>query len=518
MEAEAKSSARSPGGPSVPLLWRKDGEESSTTGPKKEPFKDWWVRKRSLALYTVLLLLASVGNSVYFKRMTSAMPNYGLFLTQLSTFIYVPLFAAFAGTGLVKIDIDLVKKFAMMGAFDGISGTLMVLGGVHTSGVLQVLLSQAAIPFTMVLSVLLIGKRYHGFQHLGAATIVLGIVFAKAHKLLDGASQIASQDVPEFNLLFCLALVPGAMSTVFKEIAFRNFDGDLDVNVLQFWVAGFQVVVNFCAMPIYALRLLGPQQVPLDRMLPMAVGGWRCLFLREDQIIDRCGLIDEQPCDTCRDAYLPVCTYLFFNLFLNIFAVLVIKNGSAALSFLVSTLRLPLASIAFSSTLIMGDQATSPGFGDVLSLVVILLGLCSYRYGAKLMKQQLKKEAGEIEADGEASPSPRNSWASPRGAEVESPREREEPRHRWRFVPLFISGSLGNAPQTQFVLVPTEKKQGRSADRVRHDLIRRLGAASPLQSPKFRDRSPWGQSPGQSPQESGGVGHLDFTLTGLPHD
>lgn len=72
-------------------------------------------------------------------------------------------------------------------------------------------------------------------------------------------------------------------------MAFKGFDGDLDVNVLQFWVAAFQVVTNFVAMPIYTLPVLGAQQVPLSRMPALMTGGTRCLFFLEDQVKLNCG-------------------------------------------------------------------------------------------------------------------------------------------------------------------------------------------------------------------------------------
>ncbi|CAJ1379205.1 unnamed protein product [Effrenium voratum] len=89
------------------------------------------------------------------------------------------------------------------------------------------------------------------------------------------------------------------------EIAFRGFDGDLNVNVLQFWVAAFQVCVNFMCMPVYSLKMLGPQQVPLEEMAGVAIGGSKCLFWAQDQVITNCGLPDEKPCDHCETAYGP---------------------------------------------------------------------------------------------------------------------------------------------------------------------------------------------------------------------
>jgi len=238
----------------------------------------------------------------------------------------------------------------------------------------------------------------------------------------------------------------------------------------------------------------------------LAVGGTRCLFMAEDQIVTNCGMPGEKPCDHCSEALQPVVIYLVFNLLLNIFSILVIKHGSAALSFLVSTLRMPLSALAFSSTFIMGDDAITPSLGDLVSLIVILAGLCSYRFGARQLKKQLRKEADETEAV----PSPRNSWASPRAAEPASPTSPTE-RDRWKFVPLFTTGSLGISPQPQFVLTHTTRRQARTADQVRSGLIRRLGTASPLQSPALRHLSPTSR---RFPPEEDGC--PDFAMTGLP--
>eukprot|EP00439_Symbiodinium_sp_Y106_P058964 s929_g8.t1 len=186
--------------------------------------------------------------------------------------------------------------------------------------------------------------------------------------------------------------------------------------------------------------------------------------------------------------------YLAFNLTMNIFAVLVIKHGSAALSFLVSTLRMPLSALAFGSTLIMGSEAVTPQLHDLLSLVVILLGLCSYRMGARQLKRQQKEESA-MSQDPIPSPtcaSPSSSPGSTPGFPGTRPRGSE-----WRFMPVFATGSI-NSGQPQFVLVHAPKPQARSADAVRRTLIGRLGVGSPLHSPQFRDRF----SPGSSPEHA----------------
>jgi len=478
-------------------MTRSSGNESNNKQPLLAPEASsdamswgmvYW-RQWRLAIYTSLMLIASVGNTVYFKRMTSAMPNYGWYLTQLATVMYIPIFGILAGTSIAQAQKDLIKKFAVMGIFDGLAGTLMVLGGVQTSGTMQVLLSQSVIPITMLFSLVLTGKRYDFLQHVGATVMVAGIVLSNV-----ASSKDAALDNPIFNVVFLLAMVPTAVSSVFKEVAFRGFEGDLDVNVLQFWVTMFQLVVNFAAMPIYTLRLLGPQQVPLSEMPELTIGGSRCLFLLEDYVKDSCGMPGERPCDHCRDAWLAVLLYLSFNLLYNLTTVLIIKHGSAALCFLVATLRMPLSSIAFGSTLIMGSEAVQPSVGDLTSLLVITIGLVLYRWGANRLSSKgaglpTDSPTSPREDDGVQSPaqSPRSS-----GGSWFSPSDKTSKRHvrrRWSFVPLFTTGATPGL-QPALVVVPANRPQPRSAERVRSDLIGKLGAASPLHSPKLRSLLP----------------------------
>ena len=55
---------------------------------------DWWIQwtLTSCICRCLLLLATSVGNSIFFKTMTNAMPNYPFFLTQVTNVIYIPIF------------------------------------------------------------------------------------------------------------------------------------------------------------------------------------------------------------------------------------------------------------------------------------------------------------------------------------------------------------------------------------------------------------------------------------------
>mmetsp|Transcript_58 Transcript_58/g.161 ORF Transcript_58/g.161 Transcript_58/m.161 type:complete len:508 (+) Transcript_58:78-1601(+) len=488
-------------GPKVPLMAPESTPSSTPSQDKRvdEAEQARRVRHYWRAFYTVLLVVTSVGNTVCFKQMTTAMPNYGWYLTQLSSVVYVPIFGFLAKQkGALLTDRPMLQRFAVMGVFDGLSGILTVLGGIHTSGTLQVVIGQLVIPSTLILSICFLGKRFHLLQYTGATSIVIGIVLATVYSASGGGDNEAI-----FVMFFAMAVLPAAMSSIFKEVAFKGFDGDLDINVIQFWVAVFQVGVNFLAMPIYSLQALGPQQVPPHLMFRQVEEGSKCLFLLEDSITTDCGGPGQRDCDNCAAAWQPVFRYLFFNLLFNISSILVIKHGSAALSFLVSTLRMPLSSVAFSSPVIMGGSATQLNISDFLALVVIILGLSAYRQGSRLQKRQRQ-------ASTSSPASPRSSeawlWSSP----TDSTNIATKPSKGPHYEPVFTLGIPAAEPV--FVLVPAvASPPPRSADRVRSDLIRRLGAAPMMDSPKYRPP----QLPSPPSEDDDDV---NFSMAGLPQE
>lgn len=407
-----------------------------------------------------------------------------------------------------------LQKFGVMGMFDGLAGVLMILGGSHTSGTMQVLLSQGVIPCTLIASMVLLSKRFHLLQHAGAGLIVGGIILAKLHSSSDPAASAGSADMALFNLFFVLACVPSALSSVYKEVAFRGFD-DLDVNVLQFWVAVFQTFMTFVTMPIYTLKILGASQIPMSEMGAQLVLGARCMFFFEDSVVDNCGGLGQKVCDSCSEAWFPVIVYFTFNCMFNIFTMLVIKHGSATLSFLVATLRMPLAAFAFSSRALMGADAVQPTISDFLCLIVIVSGLTAYRMGGRVLKRQLEEESSVAMS----SPSTWLLSDSPSRPSPGGTIRRRATEMGWKFVPMFMAGINS---QPVFLFAPEAMPQPRSTDRVRHDLLRKLGAASPLHSPQMRNMvvptqvarsrevSPEARSSNLSPDNA------EFEFSGLP--
>jgi hypothetical protein len=69
-----------------------------------------------------------------------------------------------------------------------------------------------------------------------------------------------------------------------------------------------------------------------------------------------------------------------FNCAFNVFIILVIKHGSAALFYIVMTVRLPIVNLFFSWSVISDPPEALNKF-TIFGLVIILAGLVAYRIG-----------------------------------------------------------------------------------------------------------------------------------------
>ncbi|KAL8442372.1 hypothetical protein Emed_007311 [Eimeria media] len=420
------------------LFWAKDNE-----------------RQLKVLLYTATLLVSSTGNTIAFKRMLDKMPNYSGFLNQLTNFVFIPVFAAFCihqyFQGKLSQEVLRFPKrnFALMGCLDGVCGIMSVVGGVHTSGTAQVVLSQLGIPVMLLLCRFVLGKTYNAIQHLGAAVIIVGVLVVESPGLLHPSAEDSS-NLPFFNLLFLLSILPSSLSYVVKEVAFRGVQ--MNTSFLQFWVALFQFFVGFVLLPLTSLPLLGSEVVPLNELWGRLVDGGRCLFGVNSIVPPDCGPAVGLACDACEGAWVEVLVYILFNLIYNVCAMLiscccllpskaVLKHCGATVLFLVMTVRLPLTSMAFYSKLIVatgggesalgassvplrfsaaaaaensstssgrsssssrsrlfrGDSAVAAKPTDFFGLVILLVGLLAFRLGA----QKPTREDEEVDGDEE---------------------------------------------------------------------------------------------------------------------
>lgn len=243
-------------------------------------------------------------------------------------------------------------------------------------------------------------------QYIGAAIVLAGLVVSMWPAFVSKSFQGAGP--PLFDMIFFLATIPTAISGVYKEIAFRETE-DMDVWYLNGWVALFQFLFGLLYAPLAAKM----SDLPIKQIPDNLYHGLECVILGHNTIVNTtlsacasqfpCGTGDTLACcDSC-DGSLPyisevpalwgILMYMAANILYNIFLILVIKYGSAALMYIASTLVLPLGSISFTIRAFFGHntQKFTPYTGAGLG--VVLAGLIVYRFLGK--KKQVEGEETE---------------------------------------------------------------------------------------------------------------------------
>jgi drug/metabolite transporter (DMT)-like permease len=285
-----------------------------------------------LAFYMTTSILLSVANTLSWKRLLNKFrsengsdANYEFFVVQLTVFLYVLMAAVVLGYRMIATDLITpqqkrfpTSKFLAMGALDACSGVLGGIGGALTSGQLQTLIYQAAIPLTMIMSALTLRIKYTFVQYSGAALIVVGALFAG---VTSAGSQSGQTTIIGLVVLIA-SLVPGSYSNVYKESNLKS--EAMDVYYLTTYVSWWQVLIGFAFCPLLSMPGLGG--LPLTEIPNNVRDGWRC-FLGEP--------LDGFSCDRSPSPILLCIAYVVINFVYN-------SNIHASSS------RLPAAAHAFS--------------------------------------------------------------------------------------------------------------------------------------------------------------------------
>lgn len=122
---------------------------------------------QTLMIVFIGMVIVGLGNKVFNKLMTIPMYNYPNFLNLLTSFVYIPVCFAYiipmAKYGYIPQEQFEVPKrsFAIMGALDAMAGIMQIFGSTYLPGPLIILLLQAAIPVSMVISKYLVNASYN---------------------------------------------------------------------------------------------------------------------------------------------------------------------------------------------------------------------------------------------------------------------------------------------------------------------------------------------------------------------
>ena len=346
------------------------------------------------------------------------------------------------------------KPFIIMGLLDCITCLLMTFSAVYLPGSLLILLPQAAIPISMILSKHIKGESYFKYQYLGSVVVVLGILVVLeplvtqrhvadytclaydehefcalcseetteegclshgitsggdgggsfvihepwneennvALRSLMGQNETSTPDqlchwAPSdiqssssgsststtllWSVVTILACIPMTLSSIYKELALSGSQQNLDPIFLNGWVAFYQLLFSL-PLSVPAGMTSSPPVPPHE--LPQNIwDGIKC-YLGIATITTGC-----HPDDQCHLAPLYVNVFLVFNVCFNILIVYVLKYGSANVLFMASTVMVPIGNLAFALPFMPGSTPLKDS--DIAGLLVILLGLVTYRFG-----------------------------------------------------------------------------------------------------------------------------------------
>lgn len=437
---------------SLPLhhrLWRQFLQKITP----KHSLKYYLDPRNSVVLILVIaVIIVGTTNRVMFRKMLYPLQNYPWYVSQVSTTIYLPVFwpiVWYLQCFTNRITKEMTKfpkwKFLIMGSLDATAGVLMIFGGNKTSGPMQQLLIQFAIPATMFFSILVslrivqkcvgdaVNVRYKILHYLGASIIMAGIVVA----LFPQFQHSSHGNTPFGIAVFIASAIPTALSGVYKEIAFKGVS-DMNVFYLNAWVALFQWIVGLLYLPITAIPGFGG--ISFQDMPSNVWDGTKCMFAG----------INSLSGDNCTYAGAMMGGYVVANIFYNIILLMLIKYGSAALLYLASAVILPAANISFTFRFIMASKTTKLTPYDIAGLVVILVGLIGYRVAGSSARKP--KKADDLEGDG------------------------EDDAREAHYVPVFNTigiSEIVRAPEMEPVL--PEEHMPRDIDNIRSTYMARLG-------------------------------------------
>ncbi|KAL0583472.1 hypothetical protein ABG067_006590 [Albugo candida] len=283
------------------------------------------------------------------------------------------------------------KTFAVMGALDGFSGILQVFAATYLGGSILILLGQAAIPISMVISSIWLHTQYTNSQYFGAGIVTFGLIIVLGPNLSLAASNLQAFDFLDLEtsnsfawaLVMILSCIPMCLSSVYKEKHLG--EAEMDAIYLNGWVAIYQFII--CLPLTIPIAMLGSPSVSPSELPSNLWNGFRC-YLGHNSIYE------EPYPDDCSRAPVYVTIYLFFNILYNILIIFILKFGSSNILYLAMTIMVPLGNVAFTFPFMPGHEPLASK--DIFGLILIMLGLFVYRFFGELISKTMRSTRAQL--------------------------------------------------------------------------------------------------------------------------
>jgi len=149
--------------------------------------------QKALIISFFAMMVIGLGNRVLNILAFQPLENYAIAVNFATTFIYLPVSFAYIipmikyGKLITKEQQAVPKrKFAVMGCLDSTAGIMQSLATAYlANGTLVILLQQAAIPISMVITKIILKPKYKISQYIGAVIVVGGLLTVLLPDLLE---------------------------------------------------------------------------------------------------------------------------------------------------------------------------------------------------------------------------------------------------------------------------------------------------------------------------------------------
>eukprot|EP00919_Chromeraceae_sp_WS-2016_P017404 GHVR01041462.1.p1 GENE.GHVR01041462.1~~GHVR01041462.1.p1 ORF type:complete len:393 (-),score=80.52 GHVR01041462.1:102-1280(-) len=290
--------------------------------------------------------------------------------------------------------LPVIKYFAVIGVLECTGSTLGFISQPHIDGPLYSIASQAILPFTVLLSIIVLRRKYTFTQVAAVIMVVTGAVVANLPEFIvliwgsNAALQPHKID-PLERLLFggvtVISTLPSALSFILKEKIFLKYykknNSNLDILIVNAHNSLFQLIFVPFLLPLTVLiGETGGQPI-----LEYVSDGFSCLRgitpLRSDPI-DQGGGCDSYGC--CTYAPIAYFAYICVNIVFNLSLLLLLRMGSTVLTFVCLKAMMPLSVLLFCVVKwpLLSDIDVHVSAFTIASLGVILSGIISYKFAS----------------------------------------------------------------------------------------------------------------------------------------
>eukprot|EP00271_Cylindrocystis_brebissonii_P022974 TRINITY_DN913_c0_g1_i1.p1 TRINITY_DN913_c0_g1~~TRINITY_DN913_c0_g1_i1.p1 ORF type:complete len:464 (-),score=70.97 TRINITY_DN913_c0_g1_i1:881-2272(-) len=322
-----------------------------------------------IAAAAALTIFLGVANRVLYKMALVPLNNYPFFLAQLTTFGYVLVYFFILSlryqAGVISPPMLKLPKgpFALMGALEAMGLASGMAAAAFLPGAVISILTQVYLVWQLILSVVVLKKRYSSLQVTGVLMVLAGVVIVVSS---GGGAGSALAGAGFWPLLMMFSTVFSAGASILKELVFTRSKDYLEGKTVDLFVvnsfgSGFQAFFVFLLLPLLSsLKGIPPAELP-----SYFSSGAACLL--------NFGKVGTG----CEGAPLIPILYVAVNLAFNISALNLLRISSAVISSLAITFCVPLTVYAFTFPLpLLGHpDPLPPGFSLGCSVLVAGLGL-----------------------------------------------------------------------------------------------------------------------------------------------